>query len=150
MKRFVVLAALLAGLVQLGPPMAAAQACSVSISPGSASAGARITVSGDGWAADDTVNVNIGGVQVLTTTANGSGAFSAGATVPDLTTGDHNVFAFNDTADCETNGSFTVVDPPPPTTVPSDCSISGSPSPIASLGWAVDGRTRSSAASKAG
>lgn len=126
-------ATLFAGLIGLAQPIAAAGHCTISITPSEgASAGETITVSGTGWDADDTVFVNLSGIQIVSgAAADGSGNFSTTAMVPDLNNGDHLVFAFNNAASCEVNSSYPVIDPATTTTTTATTTTAAAPATTA-------------------
>jgi len=111
---------------QLPPPPALV--CTITASPSAgASAGTPASISGNGWAANDTVFVNLGGVQIGTFSADGLGSFSGSSTVPNLSVGDQMLFAFNTTTTCETGRTFAVLSQSAPTTTAPAVTTTSSP-----------------------
>lgn len=111
---------------QLPPPPPLV--CTITASPSAgASTGTPVAISGNGWAANDTVFVNLGGVQIGTFSADGLGSFSGSSTVPNLSVGDQLLFAFNTTTTCETSGTFAVLSQPAPTTTAPAVTTTSSP-----------------------
>jgi len=99
------------------PPPPPPLPCTISASPAGGSAvGATFSISGSGWAANDTVFVNLGGVQLGQFDADAAGGLAASAVVPTLASGDQMLFAFNSAATCETSISYAVVSPSATTT----------------------------------
>jgi hypothetical protein len=89
-----------------GTPVPAA---SISTSPSQAAAGTSVTVNGTGFQPGETVNVSFNGNQVGTPTADTSGNFSQGFTVPsNLAPGNFGLVATGQRSNRTANASFTV------------------------------------------